>query len=65
MWSKTPRFAQRRNRMKILFHFPKPVGKSRHGEPVLTRHNTASRKNRVSFAVTPQSVGLPGNMQQF
>ena len=34
-------------------------GKSRHGEPVRTRHKTAGRNRRLSFAVAPESLNLP------
>ena len=46
-WSKrrsnTPSRAQRRNRLKLLFQLPNSEGRSRHGEPVRTRRNTASK----------------------
>src|ERR671916_809570 len=59
--SNTPPFAQRRKRWKTLFHLPKAPGRSRQGTPVRTRHSTASRNSRLSFAVAPGSVGLPGS----
>ena len=37
------------------------VLKNKEGEPVRAIHSTASTNNRLSFAVTPQSVALPGN----
>src|SRR5688572_2206380 len=61
IWSKTPDFAQRRNRRKTLFHAPNLDGKSRQGAPVRTRHSAASKNNRLSLAVTPQSLALPGS----
>src|SRR5918997_2386806 len=59
--SKTPARTQRRNRWNTLFHLPNPLGRSRHGDPVRTRHSTASRNSRLSLAVTPLSDALPGN----
>src|SRR5215213_8552185 len=59
--SNTPARAQRRKRCKTLFQRPNAVGRSRHGRPVRTRHSTASRNSRLSFAVTPLSDALPGN----
>ena len=59
--SKTSARTQRRKRWKTLFHLPKPSGRSRQGRPVRTRHSTASRNSRLSFAVTPLSDALPGN----
>src|SRR3712207_2430506 len=49
--SNTPARAQRRKRWKTLFQRPNAVGRSRHGRPVRTRHSTASRNSRLSFAV--------------
>src|SRR5215210_1867918 len=59
--SKTSARTQRRKRWKTLFHLPKPSGRSHQGRPVRTRHSTASRNSRLSFAVTPLSDALPGN----
>src|SRR3712207_2356833 len=59
--SNTPARAQRRKRWKTLFQRPNAVGTSRHGRPVRTRHSTASRNSRLSFAVTPLSDALPGS----
>jgi hypothetical protein len=39
---------------------PNAFGRSRHGNPVRTRHKTASRNNRLSLPVAPLSPGLPG-----
>ncbi len=61
MRSKTSARTQRRKRWNTLFHLPKPSGRSRQGRPVRTRHSTASRNSRLSFAVTPLSDALPGN----
>jgi hypothetical protein len=38
----------------------KAGGRSRHGDPVRTRHKTASKNKRLSFAVAPASLILPG-----
>src|SRR3954463_5453078 len=59
--SKTPPLTQRRKRWKTLFPWPKPLGKSRQGTPVRTRHSTASRNSRLSLAVAPGSEALPGS----
>jgi len=58
--SNTPFFAHWRKRWKTLFQLPKASGRSRHGAPVRTRHKTAYKNKRLSAAVTPQSVALPG-----
>ena len=58
--SKTPFFAHRRKRWKTLFQLPNAGGRSRHGDPARTRHKTASKNRRLSAAVTPRSVALPG-----
>jgi hypothetical protein len=60
--SNTPLFTQRRQRWKTLFQLPTALGRSRQGAPARTRHNTASRNSRLSFAVPPGSVGLPGSI---
>src|SRR4051794_39394360 len=59
--AKTPPVTQRRKRWKTLFQWPKPLGKSRQGTPVRTRHSTASRNSRLSLAVAPGSEALPGS----
>ena len=59
--SQTPFLAHRLNRWKVLFQSPNRSGKSRHGAPVRTIHNTASRNNRLSFAGCPGSPARPGN----
>src|SRR5690606_10643608 len=58
----TPRSDQRAKRLYTLFQGPKLLGKSRQGEPVRAIHNTASTNKRLSRAVTPTSVALPGNI---
>lgn len=58
--SHTPRLAHRLNRWNTEFHSPKRSGKSRHGAPVLAIHKTALIKQRLSSAVRPGSLGLPG-----
>src|SRR5258708_2011153 len=55
------RVAMRRKRWYTLFHGPKSGGKSRHGLPVRAIHSTASTNNRLSAAVRPGSVDLPGS----
>jgi hypothetical protein len=59
--SNTPARAQRRNRWKTLFHLPNAAGRSRQGDPVRTRHSTASRNSRLSLPVAPGSDALPGS----
>src|SRR5918998_917896 len=54
--SKTPARTQRRNRWNTLFQWPNPLGRSRQGTPVRTRHSTASRNSRLSLP-----VALPGS----
>lgn len=65
MRSHTPAAAHRLKRWKTLFQLPKSLGRSRHGKPVRTRHSTASKNKRLSRAVTPRSVDLPGNSASF
>ncbi|MGF6605059.1 hypothetical protein P3T23_009820 [Paraburkholderia sp. GAS448] len=48
-------------RWYTLFHGPKSGGKSRHGLPVRAIHSTASTNSRLSPAVRPGSVDLPGS----
>src|SRR5215207_7278171 len=59
--AKTPPFTQRRKRWKTRFQLPNPLGRSRQGTPVRTRHSTASRNSRLSLAVAPGSEALPGS----
>ena len=61
--SKTPARTQRRNRWNTLFQRPNPLGRSRQGDPVRTRHSTASRNSRLSLPVAPGSVALPGSSE--
>ena len=60
--SKTPETAQRRKRLNTLFQLPKRAGRPRRGDPVRIRQSAASRNRRLSAAVTPGSVALPGSM---
>src|SRR5471030_3003091 len=48
-------------RWYTLFHGPKSGGKSRHALPVRAIHSTASTNSRLSPAVRPGSVPLPGS----
>lgn len=57
----TPLFAHREKRMNVVCQLPSSAGKSRHDAPIRPIHNTASTNNRVSFAVTPRSLALPGS----
>src|ERR1019366_588135 len=57
----TPFLPQREKRVNVACQLPNAGGRSRHGEPVRAIHSTASRNNRLSFAVTPGSVALPGS----
>src|ERR687897_2512535 len=59
--SNTPPSTQRQKRWKTLFHLPKAPGRPRQGDPVRTRHSTASRNSRLSLPVAPGSVALPGS----
>src|ERR1700759_4103196 len=61
MQSKIRLRTQRRNRLDTEFQLPNSGGRSRQGNPARTRHSTASRNSRLSFAVTPRSDFLPGN----
>jgi hypothetical protein len=55
----TPFFAHRRKRLNTLFHLPNSSGKSRHGAPARTSHNTASTNRRLSSPCRPLSPFLP------
>ena len=57
----TPFFPQREKRVYVACQFPNAESESRHGLPVRAIHSTASINRRLSFAVTPQSVVLPGS----
>jgi len=58
--SNTPLSAQRRKRFHTEPHRPNVAGRSRHGEPVRTSHNTASRNCRLSRPERPGSPSFPG-----
>ena len=57
----TPFFPHREQRVDVACQFPKAGAQSRHGLPVRAIHNPASINRRLSLAVTPQSVALPGS----
>lgn len=57
----TPFFPHREPRVYVACQFPHAGATSRHGLPVRAIHHTASIHRRWSFAVTPQSVALPGS----
>ena len=59
--SQIPRLHQRLNRWNTEFHAPKRSGRSRHGAPVFAIQSTAFTNNRLSAAVRPGSLNLPGN----
>lgn len=59
--SHTPFLAHRAKRVKVVCQLPSSGGKSRHGAPVRPIHSTASMNRRLSLAVTPTSVALPGS----
>jgi hypothetical protein len=61
MRCQTPAFPHRENRVYTLCQLPSCGGRSRHGLPVRAIHRTASTNSRLSFAVTPRSLDLPGN----
>jgi hypothetical protein len=44
----------------VACQLPSPGARSRHGKPVRAIHSTASTNSRLSLAVTPRSVALPG-----
>jgi hypothetical protein len=46
--------------IKALFQLPKSSGRSRHGAPVRASQSTASTNSRLSAAVRPESMRLPG-----
>src|SRR5262249_37425071 len=50
---------QRLKRTNTLFHLPKMLGRSRHGEPVRAIQSTASTNIRLFAPVPPGSPGLP------
>jgi hypothetical protein len=56
----TPFFAHRRKRRNTLFQAPNSSGRSRHGAPARTNHNTASTNKRLSEPCRPLSPFLPG-----
>ena len=58
----TRRSDQRAKRLYPLFQGPQSGGRSRHGEPVRAIHRTASTNKRLSLAVAPTSVALPGSI---
>jgi hypothetical protein len=62
MPSHLPRLHQRLKRVYVLCQFPSSGGRSRQGEPVRAIHRTASINLRLSVAVTPLSLALPGNI---
>ena len=57
--TKTSALTQSRYHLNTVFQRPNAAGRSRHGLPVRTIHNTASRKSRLSPPLRPGSVGLP------
>lgn len=57
----TPYSSRRANRTYTECQLPNSLGKSRQGDPVRARYRTASTKRRLSTALPPLSVGLPGN----
>jgi hypothetical protein len=58
--SRRPFFAHRRKRMNTLLHLPNSSGRSRHGAPAGTSHNTASTNKRLSTPCLPLSPFLHG-----
>ncbi len=58
----TPERTRRRNRLETLSFPPDRSGMSRQGDPVRNRQRTASTKGRLSAAVAPGSVALPGSV---
>lgn len=60
--SHLPRLHQRLKRVYVVCQLPSSGGRSRQGEPVRAIHSTASINRRLSAAVTPLSLALPGNI---
>jgi len=58
----TPERTRRRNRLETLSFPPDRSGMPRQGDPVRNRRRTASTKGRLSAAVPPGSVALPGSV---
>ena len=58
--SHTPFWARRRKRRQTELVLPKRSGRSAQGQPVRIIQIIALKNNRLSLAVTPQSVALPG-----
>src|SRR3984893_834973 len=58
--SNTPLSAHRRKRFHTENHFPKQSGRSRHGAPVRTTHNTPSTNRRLFSPLRPGTPFLPG-----
>src|SRR5262252_7762622 len=58
--SKTPLSAHRRKRFHTEDQLPNAAGRSRHGAPARTIHNTASTNRRLSSPDRPGSPSLPG-----
>ena len=53
--SNTPASAHLQNLRNTLFQLTKSAGRSPHGNPVRTRHRTASRNRRLFLSVAPAS----------
>ena len=47
-------------RVYVVCQFPNSDGRSRQGVPVRATHRTAAKNHRLSAAVTPLSLALPG-----
>ena len=59
--AQTPFSRQREKRTNVRCQCPNSGGRSRHGLPVRMIQRTASTKRRLSLAVQPGSLALPGN----
>ena len=59
--SQIPFSRQREKRTKVRCQWPSSAGRSRHGLPVRMTQRTASTKRRLSWAVRPGSLALPGS----
>ena len=62
MASQRPRLHHRLKRVYVVCQFPNSAGRSRQGAPVRAIHRTASINRRLSAAVTPLSLALPGSI---
>ena len=65
MYSQTPCWLHRRNRVYTLFHGPYCSGRSRHGIPVFSQYNIPLSIIRLSFPGLPPCFGFSGGNRSF